>query len=108
MKEQLDLVTNAGMLRTPKKATIPRWGNSWFNSVAITNLFSYAKMAQKNKIIYDSTKENEFVVHLPGNLIKFTKTLQGLYAYKPSMKKTSNKTILVKMVKEKRTFFTHC
>ena len=30
--ESLDLVTNAGILRTTQKATIPGWGRAWFNN----------------------------------------------------------------------------
>jgi hypothetical protein len=46
----LDLVTNAEILRTNHKATIPGWGEVWFNPHAITNIFSYAEMAQRHRI----------------------------------------------------------
>jgi hypothetical protein len=42
----LDLMTNAGILQTNQKATVPGWGEVWFNSHAITNIFSYAEMAK--------------------------------------------------------------
>ena len=46
--ESLDLVTNAGVLRTNLKANIPGWGKAWFSPHAITNIFSYAEMAKRH------------------------------------------------------------
>jgi hypothetical protein len=43
------LVTNPIVFRTTQKANIPGWGEVWFNSQAITNIFSYAKMAKDTK-----------------------------------------------------------
>jgi hypothetical protein len=57
-KEYLDLVTNAGVLRTTQKATIPGWRRAWFNPHAITNIFSYAEMAKQHRITYDSNTED--------------------------------------------------
>ena len=67
----LDLMTNAGVLRTKHKATVPGWGEVWFNPHAITNIFSYAEMAQHHCITYDSNKEDAFIVHLPDKQVKF-------------------------------------
>ena len=72
--ESLDLVTNAGVLRTTQKASIPGWGKAWYNPHAITNIFSYAEMAQKHRITYDSATEDAFIVHLPDKKVKFNKT----------------------------------
>jgi hypothetical protein len=69
-----DLVTNAGILRTTQKATIPGWGKAWFNPQAISNIFSYAEMAKRHGITYDSNKEDAFIVYLSDKKIKFTKT----------------------------------
>jgi hypothetical protein len=88
VNKQLDLVTNTGVLKTTTKAIILGWGMAWFNLAAITNIFSYSEMASKHRITYDSTKEDAFTVHLPGRQVKFTKTKQGLYAYKLPIKKT--------------------
>ena len=46
--ESLDLVTNAGILRTNLKANIPGWGKAWFSPYAITNIFSYAEIAKRH------------------------------------------------------------
>ncbi len=84
--ESLDLVTNAGILQTNQKATVPGWGEVWFNPHAITNIFSYSEMAKRHRITYDSEKEDAFTVHLPDKQVKFTKTDQGLYIFKPKIK----------------------
>jgi hypothetical protein len=43
--ESLDLMTNAGVLTTNQKATLPGWGEVWYNPEATTNIFSYAEIA---------------------------------------------------------------
>jgi hypothetical protein len=105
--KSLDLVTNAGILRTTQKATIPGWGEAWFNPQAITNIFSYAKMAKRHRITYNSNKEDAFTVYLPDKRIKFTKTDQGLYVFKPKIRKTNRiGSQFVNTVDENKTFFT--
>jgi hypothetical protein len=42
--ESLELVTNAGILQTTQKATIPGWGRAWCNEETKTNIFSYAEI----------------------------------------------------------------
>jgi hypothetical protein len=77
--ELLDLITNARILCTMQKATIPGWGKAWFNLQAIINIFSYAEMAKHHQITYNSSKQDTFIVHLLDKQVKFTKTDQGLY-----------------------------
>jgi hypothetical protein len=91
VNEQLDLVTNAGVLETTRKAIIPGWGIAWFNSEAITSIFSYLEMAQRYRITYDLSTENAFTVHLLDKKIRFTKTSQGLYACKSCIIKKRTK-----------------
>ena len=79
----LNHVTNAGVLQTTQKATIPGWGEAWFNPNVITNIFSYAEMAKKHWITYDLDKEGAFIIYLPDKKVKFSKTDQGLYVFKP-------------------------
>ena len=104
VNKQLDFVTNAGVLKTTTKANIPGWGVAWFNPKAITNIFSYSEMAQRYQITYNLSKENVFVVHLPNRQVKFTKTSQGLYAYKPPIKKTLIEIMLINTVAGNRHF----
>jgi hypothetical protein len=106
--ETLDLVTNAGILRTNQKATVPGWGEVWFNNQAITNIFSYAEMAQRHRITYDSDTEDAFIVHLPDKQVKFTKTNQGLYIFKPKIIKTKKNSVqLIQTIDENKAFFTN-
>ena len=43
-------------------------------------------MVDKYRITYDSNKEDAFSVHLEDGVVKFTRTNEGLYAYKPTKK----------------------
>jgi hypothetical protein len=54
------------------KADVPGWGEVWFNPTAMTNIFSYAQMVDRHPVMYDSTKEDVFIVHLPYKQVKFT------------------------------------
>jgi hypothetical protein len=107
INKSLDLVTNAGILRTTQKVTIPGWGEAWFNPQAITNIFSYAKMAKHHRITYNSNKEDAFTVYLPNKRIKFTKPDQGLYIFKPKIKKTNRiGSPFVNTIDKNKIFFT--
>ena len=106
-EEPLNLITNAGILQTTQKATLPGWGEVWFNPQAITNIFSYAEMAKRHRITYDSNKEDAFIVQLPHKQVKFTKTEQGLYIFKPKIKKNKNEIQMVNTIEENKAFYTH-
>ena len=98
VNEHLDYVTNAGVFKTTTKSMIPGQKIAWFNPEAITNIFSYSEMAQKYRITYDLSIEDAFIVHLSDKQVRFTKTNQRLYAYKPLVKKTRNEIVLINMV----------
>jgi hypothetical protein len=105
--KSLDLVTNAEILRTTQKATIPGWHEAWFNPRAITNIFSYAEMAKHHRITYDLEKEDAFIVYLLDKQVKFTMTDQGLYVFKPKIKKSKCKgSQFIITIDENKTFFT--
>jgi len=80
----LQLMTNGGELITDQKATVPGFGEVWYDSQSIANIFSFAELKDKHKITYDSSKEDAFHIHLPNKTIKFTRTSNGLYVYKPN------------------------
>ena len=84
-KTTLSLATNAGVLKTREVATVPTYGEVWFNEKAITNIFSLAKMAEKYKVEFDSTKEDAFIVHMGDHKIKFKKTRNNLYVFVPTI-----------------------
>ena len=46
---------------TNMKTDLAQWGEVWFNEKAITNIFSYAEMADRYRITYDSEKEDAFL-----------------------------------------------
>ena len=79
---------------------------AWFNPEAITNIFSYSEMAKRHSITYNSNDEDAFTVHLPTKKIKFSKTKQGLYAFKLTITKTIKETALVNTIEENKLFFT--
>ena len=80
----LQLMTNGGELITDQKASVPGFGEVWYDSQSIANIFSFAELKDKHKITYDSSKEDAFNIHLPNKTIKFTRTANGLYVYKPN------------------------
>jgi hypothetical protein len=82
--EELELSTNGGDLHTKKRATVPGFGEVWYHPNAITNIFSFAEMEDKFNISYDSSKEKAFIVHLPHKDVRFTRSDDGLYYFKPN------------------------
>ena len=105
-RKTLNLATNAGILKTTQVATVPQYGDVWFNKEAITNIFSLAKMAEKYKIEYDSTKEDAFVVHMGQHKIKFNRTPNNLYVFIPTIYRDKpNGVIDTKTASSKPTIF---
>jgi hypothetical protein len=93
IEETLELSTNGGNIVTNKRATVPGYGEVWYDPNAITNIFSVSEMAKKHRITYDSSKEDSFIIHLPKKQIKFMKSDNGLYYYKPNYK-TANTSLI--------------
>jgi hypothetical protein len=52
------------------------WGEAWY---AITNIFSFANLADKYRITTDSAVEKAFTVHLSGKKVQFEQHENGLY-----------------------------
>ena len=67
------------------------------------NIFSFTKIEDKYHITYDSTVESAFNVHTENRSIKFHRSAERLYYYKPKYK---TGTIMVKMVEANKSFFT--
>ena len=100
----MHLMTNGGILVTTHKANLPQWGEVWFNELAITNIISYAKMADCYRITYDSGKEDAFIVHLSNDkAVWFTRLGNNLYVFKLSIK---TQVQLLNTVEENKTSFT--
>jgi hypothetical protein len=72
-------------------------------------------MVKKHRITYDSLNENAFIVHLQNKTIKFTRSKNGLYYYKPNYKTTINTTTKntslinhsIESVKENKLLYTN-
>ena len=80
----MHLATNGGSMVTNMKADLPQWGEVWFNENVITNIFSYAEMADRYRITYHSEKEDAFIVHLLDKKpVRFERIGMNLYVFKP-------------------------
>ena len=110
VKEQLELATNGGALKTNQKALVKGFGEVWFHSGAITNIFSSAEMEDKHQITYDSKAEHAFIVHLPDKEVKFVRSPNGLYYFNPPYSKnqqTCNTNVPMDSVQENMKMFTN-
>jgi len=56
---------NAGFLHTNLIGDLPGNGIIWYRKNSIANILSFANVINKNKVIYDSSKGNQFMVHKP-------------------------------------------
>jgi hypothetical protein len=83
-KTPVSMTTNAGTKKIELKATIPGFGSTWYDPNQIANIYGFSHMADKHHITYDSDKKDAFVVHSHSGIIKFKRTPDGLYVYKPS------------------------
>ena len=80
----------------------------------MANIFSFAKVSNQHRIIYDSNEGDVFNIYHDGKTIKFPKTDEGLYCYrisedtKTKMKKgkMEKKIMLVEMIKENMEGFS--
>lgn len=84
----LRLITNSGGIESNKVAQLPLFGEVWCNEDAITNIFSFAEMADKYRItINNKDGKDKFVVHIPnGKNVPFQR-YNRLYIHKPSKKR---------------------
>jgi Reverse transcriptase (RNA-dependent DNA polymerase) len=104
--EELRLATNGGELCTNLKATVPGFGDVWYNSKAITNIFSFAEMEDKHKITYDSSNEKAFIVHLPDKDVRFKRNHNGLYYFKKGTNVCATNAA-IESIEENKLMFTN-
>jgi hypothetical protein len=105
-EDVLNLATNAGTLTTNKKATLPGYGDVWYDNTAMTNVFSLANMESKYRVTYDSAKESAFTVHTEKGPLKFTKGPEKLYYFKPKIPEEKIQRNMVQTVQENESFYT--
>jgi hypothetical protein len=77
VNETLTLSTNGAKLHTNKCATLPGYGEVWFDNKPITNTFRFALMEDKYKLTYNTSKEKAFIGHLPNKQVWFTRDENG-------------------------------
>jgi hypothetical protein len=78
----------------------------WYVPQAITNTFSLAELEKKHHVAYDTNIEKAFIVHLPTRQVKFVKSEDGLYYFKPRYRtNTSQQVSLVNTVEENRKLY---
>jgi hypothetical protein len=85
-KTTLRMQTNAGTKDLNLVGNVTGFGEAWYDPDMLTNIFSFSKMADKYRVVYDSAQEDAILVHTDDGVIKFSRTPEGLYAYKPSDK----------------------
>ena len=105
-KKTLRMSTNAGTKEMNLVGDVIGFGEAWYDPEMLTNIFSFSKMADKYRVVYDSAKEDAILVHTEDGLIKFERTNEGLYAYKPTAKyksqvaKTKNPVVHAQTLEE--------
>ena len=76
--------TNAGTRAIDKVAEVNGFGEVYFDEGQMANIFGFAAMVDKaDRVFYDSSIEDAFIVYKSGKTTKFKRTPEGLYAYIP-------------------------
>jgi hypothetical protein len=83
-RKPLEMVTNAGTKRMFKTGVIEGFGKAGFDPTQVANIFGFSKLEDQCRITYDSRVEHAFNVHTNNGIVKFTRTKDGLYVYRPS------------------------
>jgi hypothetical protein len=105
-KPTLKLATNAGTRTTKKIANVPGYGTVWYDKTAIANIYGLSKLKKKNRVTYDSEKEDAFIVRMNNNTLNFECNPEGLYTYKVSDEYLKKQSHLINTVKEIRVGYT--
>ena len=74
--------TNAGRTVNNTIAEVPGFRQVWFDEKVIANIFGFANMKKRHHIVYDSDKEDAFLIYTDNGIIMFEATPEGLYCYK--------------------------
>ena len=70
--ETLELQTNGGTCSTDQKATLPGFGEVWYDPNSMTNVLSLGLVSKMYRVTMDSNKDNAMIVHCPWGKIRFT------------------------------------
>jgi hypothetical protein len=77
-KTTLELATNTGTRTTKKITGVPGYGTVWYDKNVIANKFGFSELKKKHRVIYDSEKEDAFIVYMNNNTLKFECNPEGL------------------------------
>ena len=84
-RRPISMATNAGTKTINLEAKVVGYdGHVCFDPTQLANIFGLANLADRHRITYDSRKEDAFLVHTADGTVKFKRTPEGLYAYRPS------------------------
>jgi hypothetical protein len=109
--EMLNLTMNAGVLSTNKKAYLLGWGEVWFSTNSVTNIFNLAQVSDCYLVTYDNNKEEAIIVHMMDKEVKFQHFGNNLYICIPPQLKKKSEGILcqaqfISTLEENKTFYT--
>ena len=97
------LQTNAGNKLTNHKAKVPNYCEVWFDNEGMANILCFAKMEDTYCNTYYSAVESAFNVHTENGIIKFLRSAESIYYYKPKYKTV---TIMVQSVEDNKSFMS--
>jgi len=69
----------------------------------MVNVRSLVKIEDKYRITYDSSVEPAFIMHMRNGPLKFRRSAEGLYYYRPDL---NNGSILVQTIEDNKSFYT--
>ena len=79
---EMTIHSHGGSRTTNLIADLPGYASPvWYDANGIANILSLSNVQRLYKITFDSTRGNEFVVHLKGRKINFIQCPKGLYFY---------------------------
>ena len=108
-KHPIMMATNAGNKKLELEATLPGFGTVVYDPSMLTNLLGLKGLIDKGfRITYDSAVEDAFTLYRDKDVIKFKRTPEGLYGYKPSDEFLEDVAGTKKMLPPDSTRKQHC
>ncbi|WP_427962039.1 hypothetical protein, partial [Acidithiobacillus sp.] len=83
-KQPINMTTNAGEKIIGLEGQVKGFGKVYYDPTMMANIFGLSEMVDRCRVTFDSDVEDAFVVHVKDGKIKFSRTPEGLYAYKPT------------------------
>ena len=110
----LQFATQAGAQESNQVAEVPGYGQVWYDSRAIANIFGLSDLKNKYRVTYDSEKDDSLIVYMDRKEIQFKYNEDGLYEYKVSEayndevqeKKKQESSHMIQTIKQIRQGFT--